>query len=211
MKALIIAHGYSSEESLKRELKDTDIIICSDGGAIYAMEEGINPNIIIGDLDSIDKKVYEYFLEKDINIVSYPKEKDFSDTELCIDYAVSSGADKICILSGIGSRIDHSLINISLLYKIKNKGVEGYIATDSAYIYICTDFLEIEGEIGDTLSLIPLTLEVKGITTKGLKYKLLEGNILLGQSIGVSNEFVEKKCSIKVEEGILIVVKQNLL
>ncbi|SHF32046.1 thiamine pyrophosphokinase [Caloramator proteoclasticus DSM 10124] len=211
MKALVIAHGYNSKEVLKREFKDADLIICSDGGAIYAMEIGIKPDIIIGDLDSIDKNVYEYFLENGIKIVSYPREKDFSDTELCVDYAIDSGADSICIISGIGSRIDHSLINISLLYKIKSKGVDAYIATDSAYIYICNDYLQIEGEIGDTLSLIPLTLEVKGITTKGLKYKLVDGNIRLGQSIGVSNEFIEKSCSIKVKEGILIVVKQKLI
>ncbi|WP_443110836.1 hypothetical protein [Caloramator sp. mosi_1] len=55
---------------------------------------GVIPNIIIGDLDSIDKKVYEYFLEKGVKIVSYPKEKDFSDTELCIDYALNLGAKK---------------------------------------------------------------------------------------------------------------------
>ncbi|WP_443110835.1 hypothetical protein [Caloramator sp. mosi_1] len=42
------------------------------------------------------------------------------------------------------------------------------------------------------LSLIPLTLVVDGITTEGLKYKLIDGRISLGQSIGVSNEFIEK-------------------
>ncbi|WP_203635817.1 thiamine diphosphokinase [Thermobrachium celere] len=211
MKSVIVAHGYSSKDALKKEIEDADLIICSDGGAIYLMEEGYLPNVIIGDLDSINRDAYEYFVEKGVKIITYPREKDFSDTELCIDYALSLGANNICIISGIGSRIDHSLINISLLYKILKRGAYGYIATDSAYIYLCNKVLEITGNEGDVISLVPLTFKVSGINTKGLKYSLEDGTIYLGQSIGVSNEMINEKCSIEIKEGLLVVVKQNIL
>lgn len=208
MKAVIIAHGYFSPESLKKEIEDANLIICSDGGSIYAKEMNIAPDVIIGDMDSISIEVLEYFKSKGTKHVIYPKDKDYTDTEICIDYAIEHGAKIISIVSGIGSRIDHSLINIGLLNKVINNNVYGYIATDDSYIYLCNEEIELKGEIGDTLSLIPLTLKVDGITTYGLKYPLKNGTIKIGQSIGVSNEFVDNYAKIEVKNGVLIVIKQ---
>lgn len=210
MKAVIVAHGYFSPESLNREINDADLVICSDGGSIYAKELDIAPNVIIGDMDSISKEVLDYFKSKGTKHLIYPKDKDFTDTEICIDYAIEQGANTISIVSGIGSRIDHSLINIGLLNKIINNNVFGYIATDESYIYLCNNKIQLNGEIGDTLSLIPLTSTVEGITTYGLKYPLKDGVISIGQSLGVSNEFVDKSCIVEVKKGTLIVIKQNL-
>lgn len=210
MKAVIIAHGYFAVNSLKKEISDADIIICSDGGSIYAKEMSIVPDIIIGDMDSISKETLDYYKSNGTKCVTYPKDKDYTDTEICIDYAIEQGADTIAIVSGIGSRIDHSLINIGLLNKIINNKKFGYIATDDAYIYLCNNRIKLNGEIGDTLSLIPLTLTVEGITTFGLKYPLKNGMIKIGQSIGVSNEFVNRVAEVEVKSGILIVIKQNI-
>lgn len=209
MKAVIIAHGFYSKEALKREVEDANLVICSDGGSIYAYKEGIVPDLIVGDFDSISKEVYNHFKLLGTEFYEFPKDKDYTDTELCIDCAIDRGAKIITIVSGLGSRIDHSLINIGLLYKILKSKLKGYIATDDAYIYLCDDKIKLEGKKGDTLSLIPLTMEVNGIVTAGLKYPLDNGSISIGQSIGVSNEFLSKECSIQVKEGILIIVKQN--
>ena len=59
------------------------------------------------------------------------------------------------------------------------------------------------------LSLIPLTTKAKGITLKGLKYSLQEAEISIGETIGISNEIIEKTASIDIKEGILILIKSK--
>lgn len=59
MKAIIIAGGKApSKELLKEEMKDYSYIICADSGANCLYEYGITPDFILGDMDSIDKKLF---------------------------------------------------------------------------------------------------------------------------------------------------------
>lgn len=208
MKCVIIAHGSAdSGKVIVRECRDAELIICADGGAEYAMQNSIIPNILIGDLDSIDKDVLEYFLEKNVRIEKYPVEKDYTDTEICIEKAVTLGARVICIISGVGGRIDHSLGNIFLLSNMADKGISSYIATDNEYIYLCREEIEIEGNIGDTISIIPLRAAAVGLYTSGLKYSLFNGEIPFGRALGISNEMTSENCNIRLSEGEVLVIK----
>jgi thiamine pyrophosphokinase len=211
MKAVIIANGsLVNQNSIKKEFNDADYLICADGGAQHAYKLGIIPHYIMGDLDSIDHEVLDYYTSKDVEIIRYPKDKDFTDTELCIQKAVELGCNKICLIAALGDRIDHTFGNIGLLHIIKNSGANGYIASDNCYIYLCTDELEVKGNIGDIVSVIPFKGDIEGITLKGLKYPLNNFKLEFGKPLGISNEMVEEECKIIVQEGEALVIRYSI-
>jgi thiamine pyrophosphokinase len=211
MKSVIIAHGDLGDGKVAiRECKEANYIICADGGAEHAYSLNILPHFILGDFDSVSEKVLSYFKSRSVEIIKYPREKDYTDTEICIQKAIDLGSSEICILAGVGSRIDHNLGNIGLLHIIKRNGIRGYIASDKCYIYLCSDEIEIVGNKGDVVSIFAYDGDVKGITLKGLKYLLNDANLEFGRPLGISNEMVENKCSIKVKSGELLVIKYNI-
>ncbi|MCX7884345.1 MAG: thiamine diphosphokinase [Caloramator sp.] len=210
MKALIIAHGSIENINILKNLYSLyDIIICADGGAEYAYKCGIIPDYLIGDFDSIDSNILNYYYTKRVKIDKYPKNKDYTDTELCVYKAINEGCKEICIFAGIGSRIDHSLGNIGLLHIIKSSGAEGYIISENESIYLCSNVLNLKGKKGDIVSIIPFGGDANNITTEGLLYSLNNSNIKLGCPIGISNVMTDEECKIKIVSGEAIVIKQN--
>ncbi|EYE89283.1 hypothetical protein Q428_03135 [Fervidicella metallireducens AeB] len=210
MKAVIVAYGETMEISeLKKICIDSDIIICADGGGKYIFEAGLIPDYLIGDFDSLDRNILNYFENRNVNIIRYPREKDFTDTELCVLKAIELGCNDICIISGIGGRFDHSLGNVALLHFIKEKGANGYIKSEYCDIFLCSDELEIKGKIGDIISLIPFKNSASGLFTTGLKYSLNGEDIKFGRCIGISNVMINDTCTIKVSNGEILVIKQN--
>lgn len=208
MKALIIAYGrLNSCQYLVQEAASSDVVICADGGLEYAARCGITPDYMIGDFDSVSKETLERFRVAGVTTISYPPEKDYTDTEICMNKAIELGADEICIAAGIGSRIDHSLGNIGLLNILISKGIRACIMSDDCTIYMCrnSNFL-LEGAPGDTISIIPYGGNAEGITLKGLKYPLDNAVIPLGKPRGVSNIMVDKECSISIKKGEIIII-----
>jgi thiamine pyrophosphokinase len=210
MKATVIAHGAPKDyKTLERECKNSDIIICADGGAEFAYRLGITPDYLIGDFDSVDEKVLEYFIDSKTEVVRYPAEKDYTDTEICVNKALEMKCDEICIFPGIGGRIDHSLGNIGLLHIIADNNAKGYIASDSSYVYLCRKEIIIQGEKGDLISVLPYKGDALGVSLYNLKYPLKDYNIAFGKPIGISNIMLTGECLIEVKEGELLVVKTS--
>lgn len=210
MRALVIAHGTLRDINiLKTEAKKSDVIICADGGAEYADMAGIIPSYLFGDMDSIPKNVLEKFQNSGKEIVQFPTEKDDTDTEICVKKAIALGCSEICIVAGVGDRIDHSLGNVGLLHYIAKSGAKGYIINDDCTIYLCTDNLKVEGKEGDTVSIIPFYREAHGITTKNLYYPLKDDDMEFGVPRGVSNVMTHDECEVSVREGEVLVIRQN--
>lgn len=210
MKVVIVAHGsLEDSEILERECQNSDAILCADGGAEFVRRSNIIPTFLIGDFDSIDSETLDFYKNSGTEILRYPCDKDFTDTELCIDKAIELGGDEISIVAGIGSRLDHSLGNIALLHKIAVKGIKGYIAGQDCYVYLCNKELILDGKKGDTVSILPFLGDTYGVSLVGLRYPLKNATICQGQSIGLSNVFIEEQCKITLEKGELLVIKTN--
>lgn len=209
MKATIIAHGSLADDSvLLKECEAADVIICADGGAEYAKGLNIKPDYLLGDFDSISRDTYEHFVSLGTCIEVYPAEKDYTDTEICINKALSLECDQICIVAGVGNRLDHSLGNIGLLHYILQNNANGYIAGAEAYVYLCNNEFIINGERGDTVSIIPFVGNATGVTLKGFKYPLIDAFIEFGRPIGVSNELACSEGKIEIANGELLVIRQ---
>ncbi|MCT4606398.1 MAG: thiamine diphosphokinase [Marinisporobacter sp.] len=208
MKCAIIANGnIKYYEEINPLIQKCDYIICADGGARHLLKMDIVPHMIVGDLDSIDEETKIYFEKKDIVFCKFPRKKDYTDMELAIEYALKKGANEIIFLGAIGSRMDHTIANITLLKPLEEKGIKGKIIDEHNEIMITGGELEIEGQIGDTVSIIPLSEKVEGITLKGFEYPLKNATVLMGSSIGISNRLMDKKAKIIIKKGKVLVIK----
>ncbi|MBE6044134.1 thiamine diphosphokinase [Clostridium thermopalmarium] len=207
MKVVIVSGGKApSYDIVKQELKGSSCLICADSGANCLYEYNISPNIIVGDLDSINHDALDFFVKKNINIIKYPREKDFTDTEAAVDKAIELGAREITILGATGSRIDHILGNIGILLKCMKLGVNSIIKDENNIIRLIDKPIKLKGNIGDTFSLIPYCETIEDLSIYGAKYPLCDYKLEIGSSLGISNEFSREEISIEFNNGILILI-----
>ena len=207
MKVAIVCSGtVENYDNIKHFFDDAKFIISVDGGASHLKQMGIEPDILVGDFDSVSSEDYFYFVNQGIEVSKFPAEKDMTDSELAVELAVSKGADEIVFIGALGTRMDHSISNILMLRTLVEKDIKAYIINEKNEIYMCRNQITIPKKEGSRLSLIPVTAEAKGVTTKGLKYPLKDATMKLGTSWGVSNEFVWDEATVRVSEGILLVI-----
>ncbi len=208
MKCLIIANGELDILNFTRNiLNEADHIICADGGANHLRRLGILPDVILGDLDSINMEDREYFEARNVRFETFPPRKDDTDTALATELALSMNPTEITYLGATGSRLDHTLANIGLLRKGLEAGVDVKIVNQKNDIRLMNRTLEISGTSGDTLSILPMTETVKGIRLEGLEYPLHDATLHLGSTRGISNVFVKSVARITIESGLLLVIK----
>ncbi|MFH1454328.1 MAG: thiamine diphosphokinase [Armatimonadota bacterium] len=208
-RVIILANGQIEDLRFYRNIiNDEDFIICANGGTYLAFLLGITPDMIIGDIDSIDKNMVKQLQRRNTDLIfkKYPKDKDKSDLELAIDDAVLLNPGEIIVLAALGGRIDHELINIFLplsrkeyLNKIK------FLSQDSE-LYILDKKTKINGRKDKILTLVPLTPHVKNVLTNGLRYEIKNKDINWGSSLTLSNIIVKDEVSIEYKKGMLLAV-----
>ncbi len=199
MTALIIGSGIFCKSCLEYS---ADIIICADGGYNSAKEYGVVPDIVLGDMDSVK-------LDIETEHIVYPCEKNETDSEIAIDYALKKGCNKIIMAGFTGTRLDHTLNNIFLLEKIHNSGAEGIIVDENNEIFYLSDKIEIIGNPGDFVSVIPVSEKLEGISNEGFKYPLFNETLYFSSSRGISNQLLGNKGIISIKRGKGIVIKSR--
>lgn len=217
MNRVIIVTGGSVDKDFTRcfiKENEYDYIIAVDGGLKFLHQILVKPNCLVGDFDTIDKKILDLYIEDtDIDIIKLVPEKDYTDTHTAILRAIELQPSEICILGGTGSRLDHTISNIQLLLLPLNEGIKARIINENNNIYLINkemSFAKTEMN-GKYLSLIPFTDEVLGVTLKGFKYPLkdYDFNKIDSVSLGVSNELVEEKGEISLKSGVLLVIEAD--
>ena len=168
-------------------------VICADGGQILADRYGIKPFIVIGDFDSS--------LPDKNNQLVYPKEKNITDTEACVIYAMEKGFTDITILGGLGGRVDHSFGNLGLLAKYQitlmdSKNFVRFIENDEVYIHKSNY---------KYLSILPFGNGEITVTLRGFKYPLDKHLLSFKETLGISNEITEEKGYINIKGSALII------
>ena len=110
MNAYIITGGDVLLQNINIDLEEGDIIIAADSGFETAMKLKLPVDVLIGDMDSIRADI-----PKSIETIKLPTEKDVTDTEAAVELALERGADSICIIGGIGTRVDHTMASLGIL------------------------------------------------------------------------------------------------
>ncbi len=207
-KIIIFANGESTAPFENMQyIENNDVIICADGGAWYAMEMNIVPELLIGDFDSIDTVIIEHLRSKGTRIQQFPVKKDKTDLELALDAASEFPQKKILILTAFGGRIDQLLANIMLI--TRNYPFEQIGFADSnqiAWIMRGKGSMEFTGNIGDIFSLIPISDTVQSLTISGVEWPLQNKDVERGSTLTLSNTFTEVNVTVSIENGIALVV-----
>ncbi len=210
MQAVIICGGSVTDYDRCRKILSQDaFIICADDGARHLRKINILPDLLLGDFDSIGAEDLAYYGEKGIEIIKYPVEKDKTDSEIAVDYALERGFKNLVILGATGSRLDHTLSNIFLLKKILDSGGTGCIINENNEIYLISDSIRLKKEERCNVTLLAITKKVTGVTTKGLYYQLQDAEIYMGSSFGVSNVFTDEYAEVSIKSGLLLVIKSR--
>jgi len=203
MRAVLICNGSVGSKLLHKNISKGDFIVAVDGGANKLLKTKFHPDIIIGDMDSINSAARHSF--KNVKMLSYPREKDKVDLELALNYCIERKFREILILGAIGSRADMTLTNIFLLDKIPQE-ISAKILHQNQEIFLIRGRTVLHGIPGETISFFPLNKPVKGLTLKGFKYALNNFNLSFGIGLGLSNEFRDKKAEVSFSEGPLVCV-----
>ena len=211
-RTVIIANGIPpAEATVRRWLQPDDDsthvrLICADGGARIALALGLTPEVVVGDLDSLDETAQARLKAMGCRFVVYPAAKDWTDLELALKLAIQESATEIVILGALGGRLDQELANILLLLLPEVEGVPTRIVDERQEMFVARDQAEIAGQSGDVVSLIPLGGDAEGIVTEGLLYPLNDEPLLSGPARGVSNVMAGPKARVTLRSGALLIV-----
>ncbi|MEK7633494.1 MAG: thiamine diphosphokinase [Patescibacteria group bacterium] len=202
-RAIVFVNGNLSDFSqAKNIIKKTDCLIASDGGVKHILKLGLIPNIVIGDFDSTPKN-----MRSAPTLITYPTEKDATDFELATDYCLEKKFQEIIIFGFLGDRIDHLLANIFLLTKIQteNKSIKIKIIEGKKEIFILNKEIVINGQIGDEVSIVPVSEKLEKVATDGLYYRLIDDTLLFGSTRGISNVMNKNTAKITVTDGVALI------
>ena len=180
--------------------KEQDLIIGADRGYFTLVENGIKPNVTLGDFDSYDGEI------DCENTVVFPVKKDYTDSTLAVKYACEHGYTKIVVFGGIGGELDHTIANLSLVAEYTEKGIDiSFIDGKNVLFAIYNSSVSFDEQAKGRISVFSFGDKAKGVDEKGLLYTLDNYELSNRVALGVSNEFIGEKSKISVKEGTLLI------
>lgn len=205
--ALIFIGGDTPHGDALAYAEPDALVIAADSGWEHAIAAGLIPHVLIGDMDSISPQHLLDARNSDTTIYEHSPDKDHTDTELALQLADSLHYDTIHVITGGGDRFDHVLSMVhSLVAFTSNATITAHIGQSFVRIVTPNETTTIATNIGDTVSLIPLGGNARGVTTHGLKWNLTRSTLKSFASRGVSNIALATHITISLRTGVLAVI-----
>lgn len=180
-------------------------IIAVDGGANCLYQNNIIPDLVIGDLDSIDQNILQDWKAK-TKIIKMPQDKDETDTELAIKYCAENHIKDVQIINSLHGRFDHVIGVISNLEYGIDLGMNVQVENNQTIIKLLTSNHDMSGEVDQIISLIPLSEVVEISESYGLKYLLKNEKLYRSKTRGISNILTKKRFKLNLTKGKLLVI-----
>ena len=210
-RAIVIGAGDLTISVMPDYKEETDTVIAVDGGLLYCGLLGLEPDVIIGDFDSVDEKLTE-----SIHIIEdkYPEkvlrlkpEKDDTDMLVALKWGLAKGILSFHIYGGTGGRLEHTIANIQCLLYLKNQGAEGYLFDENGMILVIKEETKtFQPSMEGYLSLFSLEKE-SVVSIENMRYPLLSYKVPNDYPIGISNEFIlGKNGTVTVHSGAVVII-----
>ena len=209
MRAVIVAGGDADPGDLEHLLPG-DLLIAADGGAGALIAAGRRPAVLVGDLDSVPGTLADQLAADGVVIERHPEDKEASDLELALERAISDGARSILIIGAFGgARLDHALAAALLLADRRYLAIDIRARHRHSTVRVAHPErdVDLEGEVGDLVTLLPVAGDAQGVTTTGLRWPLSGATLSLGRSRGLSNEVVTSPASVMLKHGAMLVIE----
>lgn len=192
-----------------------DRVIAADRGAAHARAWGWPVHLLVGDLDSLSPADADALAAAGVPVQRVPPEKDDTDLELALVYALAEDVQPIVICAVLGGRTDHLLANVLLLARPDLAGRDIVLADGAETIRLLAARgpdgapaeLTLSGAAGDLVTLLPLGADAEGVSTAGLYYPLADETLIEGRARGVSNVFAEAQVHVSLRRGRLLVIR----
>lgn len=186
-----------------------DCIIGVDRGLDFCYRNQIHPDYILGDFDSIDKEIFDYYEnQSEIPVKRYKPEKDATDTRIGLELAINLGSSRVFLLGATGGRLDHYMGNLQSLTAARREGVEAWILDSRNALTVLDKSAVIsrKEQFGTYISFFSMSDQVEGLTLTGFKYPLHEYTMTNFDGIGVSNEIQEETAKVEFSKGLVLMV-----
>lgn len=212
-RAVIVSGG--SQDGLKESigpLGGQDFLIGVDRGTIMLLDEGFQPQLALGDFDSVSAEELAYIRQKVAHVEVLPAEKDLTDTEAALQFVAKEvEAEEIVLLGMFGGRVDHMLSNIWIGFQPEMRPLLPRLVlrdnTNTLRFYTPGDYrLERESD-KRYLSFIGMT-PLKALTLEEVKYPLQAKDYAYPIAL-VSNEFVCEEMRFSFAEGLLVAIQSR--
>lgn len=209
MRAVIFINGtIEAYTAFTRWLMADDYYIAADGGARHALAMGCRLDAVVGDLDSLEPALVNELANAGIQIQRYPTAKDQTDLELAIEFALAQGATEIVLMGAVGDRLDQTLANLLILAQREWPAPLTLVERNQIAQLVCPgQRLTLQAHLGDTVSILPLSEVVTGITYTGMRYPLQNATLHLGSTRGISNEVGAVPATITIATGRLLLIQ----
>ena len=179
-----------------------DFVIAADAGYKTCLREGITPDLLLGDFDSMEQP------SDFANIHRSPVEKDDTDTMLAVKTGLDRGCTEFYLYGGTGGRrLDHTLANLQTLLYLRRHGARGWLyGDDFVWTAIEDEALTIRREVEWGLrSVFCLGDRAEGVDETGCQYPLSGAVLTPAFPLGVSNHILEERAEVAVRHGALLV------
>jgi thiamine pyrophosphokinase len=208
-RVILFANGEFPEPArIIASITPDDFLMAVDGGLRYFTQFNLQPNLIIGDLDSADPQLVVQFKSQGVEVQQYPIEKDETDLEIALQAGLALEPERIWVIAALGNRLDQSLANIFLLTSPNFENRDIRLLDGTQEVFLVRKSTIINGDSGDRLSLLPLNEPVTGIRTTGLNYPLDHETLYPDQSRGISNKLIADKATITIDQGLLLCIHE---
>ena len=183
-----------------------DLLIAADGGLRHLQALGLQPKVLIGDLDSVSPDQIAAVRQQGVEILRYPVEKNETDLELAIQHAIDQGANSIRIAAALGDRLDHTLGNLFLLLRPEFEKMDLRLDDGRQEVFLIRSQTLIDGAPGDLVSLLPYGRPALGVQTERLYYPLQSETLYPDHTRGISNVMQAGTAAVSLADGLLICV-----
>ena len=186
MRVIMVAGGNCDIIMVKEAIDENSFVIGIDAGAALLKDNGVIPDLCIGDFDSVDVSLFE-----GLNVIKLKPEKDEIDTECALIYALDMNPSEILIYGATGSRMDQTISSIELLRMATDRKIPAYIIdrTNRIRVAVGRTVLKKSEAFGKYISLLPYAEALTDLTMKGFKYEIENFTLVKGISRCISNEY----------------------
>lgn len=214
-KCIVIGAGDIAIGEIPDYNEETDTVIAVDGGLMYCGLLQLEPDVIIGDFDSVDEPTGEAIrlieTEYPEKVIRLKPEKDDTDMLVALKWGLAAGFRTFQIYGGLGGRLDHSLANIQCLLYLEHQGATGYLFEGDGMVLVAEANTEpvvkkFQPSMEGYLSLFSLEKE-SVVSIENMKFPLSCHKVTNDYPIGISNEFLPGESgAITVHSGAVVLM-----
>lgn len=176
-------------------------VIAADKGLLHLRRQGIAPDLIVGDFDSLGR------VPEGENVLQLPVEKDDTDMMRAVRLGLERGCRTFVLYGGVGGRMDHTYANLQTLTFLADHGARGYLVGEGFLATAIRDgSLDFGPEHRGTISVFCPGAPAGGVDLEGLQYPLHDAVLTSGFPLGVSNSFTGESAKVTVRRGTLLVM-----